>query len=82
LRIGILPGTFVEKINVDANIGIMKQENLMSKEERLFLIEALKRLVMERKPIYEGYQKYIQKEIEIKKVVIENKDGNYFKGEK
>lgn len=53
----------------------------MSKEERLFLIEALKRLVMERKPIYEGYQKFIQSENEMKKF-IETKDGSYFKEEK
>jgi hypothetical protein len=59
----------------------MEKENVMSKEERLFLIEALKRLVMERKPIYEGYQKFIQRENEMKKF-IETKDGSYFKEEK
>jgi len=60
---------------------MMEKENVMSKEERLFLIEALKRLVMERKPIYEGYQKFIQSENEMKKF-IETKDGSYFKEEK
>jgi len=60
---------------------MMEKENVMSKEERLFLIEALKRLVMERKPIYEGYKKYIQSENEMKKF-LETKDGSYFKEEK
>lgn len=60
---------------------MMEKENVMSKEERLFLIEALKRFVMERKPIYEGYQKFIQSENEMKKF-IETKDGSYFKEEK
>lgn len=44
----------------------MNKENIFTKEERLMLLEALKRLILERKPIYEGYQKYYLKEIKKK----------------
>jgi len=40
----------------------MDNEKLLTKDEKQMVLEALKRLINERKPIYEAYQRYIKKE--------------------
>ncbi len=59
----------------------MEKKDFVSKEEKVFLIEALKRLISERKIIYEGYQKYYEK-INNFKVNAEIKDEFKFKEKK
>ncbi len=59
----------------------MEKNDFISKEEKIFLIEALKRLISERKMIYEGYQKYYEKINKIK-MNAEIKDEFKFKEEK
>ncbi|MGQ9818528.1 MAG: hypothetical protein ACUVQ1_01175 [Candidatus Kapaibacteriales bacterium] len=39
----------------------MKTQELFNLEEKRFLVELLKRTLAERKPIYDAYQKYIEK---------------------
>lgn len=41
----------------------MEKEEIFTKEERSLLLEALKRLVNEQKPIYDGYQKFLLNEM-------------------
>jgi predicted double-glycine peptidase len=40
----------------------MDNEKLLTKDEKQMVLEALKRLINERKPIYEAYQRYIKNE--------------------
>lgn len=40
----------------------MDNEKLLTKDEKQMVLEALKRLINERKPIYEAYQRYIRNE--------------------
>ncbi|MGB9771530.1 MAG: hypothetical protein ACPLX7_06050 [Candidatus Kapaibacteriota bacterium] len=42
----------------------MEKESILKEEEQVLLFNALRRLICERKPIYEGYQKYLKKEKE------------------
>ncbi len=40
----------------------MEKENILKEEEKTVLVKALKNLIELRRPIYEGYQKFLQKE--------------------
>lgn len=39
----------------------MDENEMLAMEEQRFLIEVLRRSITQRKPIYESYQKYIEK---------------------
>jgi|DewCreStandDraft_5_1066085.scaffolds.fasta_scaffold65735_2 hypothetical protein len=39
----------------------MDENNMLTMEEQRFLLEILRRSITQRKPIYESYQKYIEK---------------------
>ncbi|MEJ5287411.1 MAG: hypothetical protein CH6_1757 [Candidatus Kapaibacterium sp.] len=51
----------------------MERYKFFSSEEKEILIEALRRLVNERKPIYDGYQKYLKKEIQQEEIEFKDK---------
>lgn len=40
----------------------MGRENIFKEEEKTVLVKAFKNLIEQRRPIYEGYQKFLQKE--------------------